>query len=215
MFWANLHNAGGVIAGALAFQLVRNSTLDETSPLDIILPHRKSYALRNLLVREGYQLELNIHPNRVDAGPCRRYALFKSKSTGRQVNVAETHGPSVLTCILGGSHTAFMNALTPTSIYSFYPSYTSSATTFGATHLPPDPVQFYRNMGLEFYPSVGDLSKPCGIACPQVYRRVRGSRGVLQFCWNDECSRDVFPLETHELDWRLGSICDNEMCTYY
>lgn len=213
--WAHLHSADGVISGALTSQVIRNSGFTGTPALDIIVPHRKSFTIRNFLVREGYQLKSNLRPNRVEAGPCRRYAVFKSTSTGCQANVAETNGPSVLTCILGWAHTAFMNAITPMAIYSFYPSYTSSGITLEATHSPPDPVVFYRNMGLEFYPSAGDLSQPCGIACPQVYRRVRGGRGILQFCWNDMVARDVSPLETHELDWWLGSIRDNESCTYF
>lgn len=215
LFWDELHRAAGVVSGALASSIVRNDQFWPVDDLDIVVPLGSTQSIRQHIIKSGYRLHSNSKLPRTLAGPCKSYTTFNSAHHLRRITVSESEDLSVLSHILGAPHTAFMNALTPTKILSFYPSFTTAHVTLEAKHSPPDPFQYYKDMGLEFYQSVADMCQPCGIACPEVYRRVRGGRGILSFDWDSDRSSDLRPLDAHVLDWRLGSSCDNVLCTFF
>lgn len=215
VFWDELHKACGVITGAVALAIVRNDQSQPTSGLAIVVPLGSSQSIRRHIIKSGYKLHSNVKLSRTLAGPCKSYTVFNSLHSLHCVTISESEDGSVLSHILGAPHTAWMNALTPTQIVSFYPYFTTANITLEAKHSPLDPVQFYGDMGLKFYQSVADLNCPCGIACPEVYRRVRGSRGVLSFDWDTERPQDLLPLASHSVDWRLGAHCINELCTFF
>lgn len=140
--------------------------------------------------------------------------IFVNSSTNVRVEISEVNRSSVLFGLLAGSGTASMNALTATAIYSFYGRLTMKGINLETLFSPADAILFYNTRNLQHEKGTIGFAEPCGMACPGILRRVRGSRGIIKFIWND-VGPGQFPLEHEPYEWRIGYRCWNTYCPYY
>lgn len=182
--------------------------------LNILVPCSNVGALQSFLVRLGFASQETERHREPYTGPCKKISVYVCAGTKKRIEVAAITRAPILHGLLAASGTAAMNALTGTSIYSFYGDLTMRGISIGTPSTLAIPKEFFEERNLTYYSVAGDMQQPCGLACPGILRRVRGSRGIAIFEWDDAGPNQPL-FEDDSLEWRIGHVCRNPLCTYF
>lgn len=114
--------------------------------------------------------------------------------------------------ILNGKSTILMNFISSSTIYSFYPALTRRLIAVGGLGRNASLEHRLFDLGVKFVNDMSALDEPCQIACPVVWRRIRGLPYVGQFQF-DAIIGDYGAINADKPRiWILGDHCHNNYC---
>ncbi|RDB16872.1 hypothetical protein Hypma_002444 [Hypsizygus marmoreus] len=101
------------------------------------------------------------------------------------ITITQSFTDSVLPIILSSDVTTYMNVITSSHIFAFYPQLTANSTAIGSFEdMAPYRGFTYYRLSMIHAPSTEHWDKPCGEACPGMWRRTRGLPGVGVLKWD-------------------------------
>ncbi|KAJ7020409.1 hypothetical protein C8F04DRAFT_1275125 [Mycena alexandri] len=147
------------------------------------------------------------------------HVVYCAKTEGFTISLSESHDNSILTPLIGATTTLNTTLCTAAGFYSLYPGLLNQRRALEGWF--PTPVRKAVAIGKRGYRSsfsTTSWQRPCGLACPVLWRQVRGLHDVGIFNWGGcnnqhSDSTDVgVPFHDTALKWRLGDVCTNVNC---
>lgn len=130
----------------------------------------------------------------------------------KPIILAESKDAYALSAVLGDTSSGLMNVIDGLDCVSFYPKLTLAGICRGGDIQFKHEETRFDEQGLDFRRNSGGGLAPCGYACANLWRAVRGARAIGSFRWGESTGIDSRILQTAPLVWRLGGTCDNIFC---
>ncbi|RDB19152.1 hypothetical protein Hypma_014215 [Hypsizygus marmoreus] len=145
-----------------------------------------------------------------------RMALFMNKEGGTLITILESRHTSCLQVVLSSQNTSDMCILTPSRLFSFYPSL--QRRDLGILCRP----MLLSRQRMWWQPQVTSFlpGRPCGMACPRLLRSTKKLKGVGEIAWGGlDNESDVAghmgsssDFANTDWKWRINTNCRNPLC---
>lgn len=149
---------------------------------------------------------------------CTGHDILNIKGGNSDVTITEASTDNVLAPLLKCGNTATMNALSPRTLYSFYPTLTLQGKALMGqrwVNSYKESLERFAEQGINTTSDTQDWETPCGYsACPAIARRVEGLRSIGVMVWN----RNGFEgkdLTEWSMAWGINRVCWNGECENY
>lgn len=201
-----------MLTGSTVLAMLQTKSEREWTPhnLNVVLPRDRATEVGLTLENQGYALASSF---RGDANAIKRTYCYVANDGRRPIILGESVDQYALTAVLGATSSALMNVLDGTNCVSFYPTLTLSGICRGGDIHHAHEVARFGEQGLHFKHHSGEWAAPCGYSCAQLWRSVRGLRGIGVFQWGPEGTQQTDIWDRAPLVWSLGGTCRNMRCT--
>ncbi|KAF6747084.1 hypothetical protein DFP72DRAFT_854771 [Ephemerocybe angulata] len=231
-FFDVLDMCDGAVIGSVMRQILLSGSSANISPFDlnVILAHDREDPLNSFLYRLGYQSSVEEPVKELCGNSVDRVEVYR-RGTGADIQriTALVSKEEAISVLLRSPFTGQMNALTSTTLGSYYPRLTFrneslSLEGFDQSTLPAS----VRPPTFALYPDNSHWSNPCGIYCPATWRKTRNDRGLALYRWSAHPQAESPPqfwgrpavsdvqqehLWTADLlSWKLCHRCANPNC---
>jgi hypothetical protein len=210
-----LHTTGSAIGGSAALWMLLTPCIWRPQPLEIYAPKSQVTNVVNVLQLAGFGATRNLPIPRHH----REFIYSRCCTSGGYPTstaiITESTSPIVLLPLLVSSNTSQMNLVSPHEILCIYPTLTLHQTALSfhtRGHTTNHSECAHHNITLP--DSNESWSRPCLCACPIIWRRTNGMRGMAVFLWEESKKKFLFQTvlnDTH-YSWTLGTPCKNPNC---
>ncbi|KAJ7036748.1 hypothetical protein C8F04DRAFT_1257628 [Mycena alexandri] len=213
-FYEVLETALSGMAGSLTSGLLTppyNQAV--TDNLNILVPRG------NMSIWRDFLETINLGEHMDQPGVDRKFLHTTFSHVGFTISLSESRDNSIFTPLIGATTTLNTTLCTAAGFYSLYPSLLSQRRALEGWF--PTPVRKAVAIGKRGYRSsfsTTSWQRPCGLACPILWRQVRGLHDVGVFNWggykgqHSDSSGAGVPFHDNDLKWRLGDVCTNINC---
>jgi hypothetical protein len=205
------------IAGLGAIWILMDPCNRHPSSMEIITPRKSSNSILEFLRQADFQATQNITVDRRHHDVIWSKKIIFNSSRTSTITLTESASSSIILPLLASRNTAQMNLVSANEILCLYPSLTlyGTALSFEGRQMKDDHTKFDAH-GVVIESSNELWTKHCRFACPNIWRRTSGMRGMALFQWRH--SKKLFLLENDtaqsHFSWTLGNPCRNDNCLY-
>ncbi|KAJ7019073.1 hypothetical protein C8F04DRAFT_1276715 [Mycena alexandri] len=191
-----------------------------TNNLNVLVPRGNTFMWRDFFD------SINIGEHMIQPGVDRKFmhttfshVVYVAKTEGFTISISESRDNSILTPLIGATTTLNTTVCTAAGFYSLYTNLLRQRRALEAWF--PTPVRKAVAIGRRGYRSsfsTTSWQRPCGLACPVLWRHVRGLHNVGIFNWggynnqHHDMSEVGVPFHDTDIKWRLGDVCTNVNC---
>ncbi|KAJ7025251.1 hypothetical protein C8F04DRAFT_1191605 [Mycena alexandri] len=202
----------GVLTPPYRFAITRN--------LNILVPRGNTFMWRDFFD------SINLGEDMDQPGVDRKFmhttfshSVYRAKTEGFTISLSESLDNSILTPLIGATTTLNTTVCTAAGFYSLYTNLLRQRRALEGWF--PTPVRKAVAIGKRGYRSsfsTTSWQRPCGIACPVLWRHVRGLHNVGIFNWGGyknqhmDSSEVGVPFHDTDMKWWLGDVCTNVNC---
>lgn len=214
-FMAALGKDNGVIVGSFVQALLKTDDGRDWEPqdLNVIVPNGRGLEMKSTLEAHGYNKTAGVVRFHM-INSCVAHEIFKKDGKAR-ITITEALTGNVLPSLFSCGNTATMNALTPRTLYSFYPSLTLQGKALTGPHWTDtykERADRYVKQEISASVCTEGWKTPCGYAaCPAVARRMEGLRSIGVMVWNRNGVEEK-DLTEWSMSWGINRVCRNVNC---
>lgn len=203
----------GFITGSVALAVLQANETRRWTPnnLNVALPEDRGIELADFLQEIGYE-QADTFQGRIDA--VKRTYYYVTNDGRKPITVSESKDEYAVGAVLGTATSGLMNVLDGTNCFSFYAKLTLAGICRGGDIKCPHEALRIGEQGLEYKGDSGGGLALCGYSCANLWRSVRGLRGIGTFQWGETAPLVGNACWAAPLRWRLGGTCQNIFCAH-